>query len=187
MKTFVALLRGINVGGHNRLPMTTLKQILEKMDCREVQTYIQSGNVVFDSERQAGSLSRQIAAAIKDSCGFEPQVLVLERADFEQAAKDNPFPVKEPDAKTLHLGFLETTPDKPDLEGLKLLASSSERFRLIGKVFYLHAPDGIGRSKLAAKSEKLIGVAMTDRNWNTVGKIMSLLDSRIIRTPISSD
>lgn len=178
MKTFVALLRGINVGGHNRLPMATLRQILETLDCHEVQTYIQSGNVVFDSKRQASSLSKNMAAAIKESCGFEPQILVLEKTDFEQAARDNPFPVKDPDAKTLHMGFLETTPNSPDLEGLKLLASPSERFRLIGKVFYLHAPDGIGRSKLAAKSEKLIGVPMTDRNWNTVGKILSMLDSR---------
>jgi len=178
MKTFVALLRGINVGGHHLLPMKTLKQLLEKLGCHEVQTYIQSGNVVFDSLREGSSLSKQIAAAIKDECGFEPRVLVLEKPEFEQAARDNPFPVDESEAKTLHLGFLDAIPANPDLDGLKALASPNERFRLVGKVFYLHAPDGIGRSKLAAKGEKLIGIPMTDRNWNTVAKIRSMLDSR---------
>lgn len=177
MGTYVALLRGINVGGRNTLPMKELRALLADLGCRDVKTYIQSGNVVFRSARKdAAKLSNGIAREIKSRRGFEPHVLVFAATDFAQAVDMNPFPDAASDPKSLHLGFLDTMPGSPDLEKLGSLKSESERCQLRGRVFYLHAPDGVARSKLAANAEKSLGVSMTDRNWRTVGRIMAMLE-----------
>src|SRR3954471_11073039 len=169
MKICVALLRGINVGGKNSLPMKELAGLLGDRGAQKVKTYIQSGNVVFAWKgKDTAGLSKQITAAIKDGRGFEPHVLILGLADFEKAIQQNPFPEAEEHPQTLHAGFLAAVPTHPDLKTLETLRIASERFRLIGSVFYLHAPEGVGRSKLAARAEKLLGVPMTDRNWRTV-------------------
>jgi uncharacterized protein (DUF1697 family) len=178
MNRYTALIRGINVGGKNLLPMKDLTEILESIGCRRVKSYIQSGNVVFDSAFKAARLTEEIADGISARRGFKPHVLVLEKSEFEMAIANNPFMVGEPDYKALHLGFLDSIPPNPDLQRLESLKAPSERFELIGRVFYLHAPDGIGRSKLAANSEKALGVPMTDRNWKTVLKIMSMLEDQ---------
>ena len=171
MKTYIALFRGINVGGNNMLPMKELVAVLEDLGAQSVRTYIQSGNAVFRSrEKDASRLSNEIRAAIKRRRGFEPHVLLLGLEDLERAIEKNPFPEAESDPKTLHAGFLASVPKNPDLTTLERLRQDDERFDLVGKVFYLHAPKGIGRSKLAARAEKLLGVAMTDRNWRTVRK-----------------
>ncbi len=176
MKSYVALIRGINVGGRNSLPMKELVAVLQDIGCSNVETYIQSGNVVFQSNSAAERLTEEIATGIFRHRGFRPHVLVLEQAEFERAIDNNPFPEGESDPKALHLGFLDSVPSNPDLQGLQAVRAPSERFELIGRVFYLFAPDGVGRSKLAAKSEKALGVPMTDRNWKTVGRIMSMLE-----------
>jgi uncharacterized protein (DUF1697 family) len=170
MKICIALLRGINVGGKNLLPMKELVAMLGDLGAQKVKTYIQSGNVVFAwKDKDTSKLSHQITAEIKRRLGFDPHVLLLELEDLEKVIKQNPFPAEaETDPKALHAGFLAAAPERADLKALESLKSDSERFRLVGKVFYLHAPDGMGRSKLAAKSEKLLGVPMTDRNWRTV-------------------
>jgi uncharacterized protein (DUF1697 family) len=175
MNTFVALLRGINVGGRNSLPMKDLVVILEGIGARNVKTYAQSGNAVFQSaEEDLSQLSKKLTAEIKKHRGFEPHVLILRLDAIEEAMAHNPFPEAEAEPSSLHLGFLAAVPKNPDLGKLDSLKKESERFRLIGSVFYLHAPEGVGRSKLAAGSEKLLGVPMTDRNWRTVCKIREL-------------
>ena len=175
MKTYIALFRGINVGGKNTLPMRELVAVLEDLGARNVKTYIQSGNAVFVSlGKEASQLSNAISREIKKRRGFEPNVLLLELEDIERAIRKNPFPEAATDSKALHAGFLASTPEKPDLGTLESLKSDSERFHLIDRVFYLHAPEGIGRSKLAANAEKLLGVPMTDRNWRTVCKIREM-------------
>ncbi|MCH9650063.1 MAG: DUF1697 domain-containing protein [Deltaproteobacteria bacterium] len=176
MNTYIALLRGINVGGKNLLPMKELVAIFEKLAARKVKTYIQSGNVVFQSEQELSQFSTRLAAGIKKSYGFEPQVLVLGLDAIENAMTANPYPEAEEDPKSLHLGFLASEPQNPDLEKLDSLRKESERFHLSEQVFYLHAPEGIGRSKLAARAEKLLGVPMTSRNWRTVCKIKEMAD-----------
>lgn len=170
MKICIALLRGINVGGKNLLPMKELVAMLGDLGAREVKTYIQSGNAVFVwKDKDTSQLSNRIRAEIKRRRGFDPHVLLLELEDLEKVIQQNPFPAEaEADPKALHAGFLAAAPERPDLKTLESLKSDSERFRLIGRVFYLHAPDGVGRSKLAAKAERLLGVPMTDRNWRTV-------------------
>ena len=175
MKTYIAFFRGINVGGKNMLPMKDLVAILEGLGLQDVTTYIQSGNAVFRSKKVSVSvLSRNVSAAVKKSRGFEPGVQLLEVDELARAVASNPFPEAEPDPKTLHLGFLAEAPKKPNLKALESLRAQRESFVLKNNVFYLYAPDGIGRSKLAAKAESLIGVSMTARNWRTVSKTLAM-------------
>jgi uncharacterized protein (DUF1697 family) len=174
MKTFIALFRGINVGGKNSLPMKELVSLLEGLGCQSIRTYIHSGNAVFESkEKDASRLSNKIRVEIKKRHGFEPYVLLLGLEEMEKAVAENPFPETEP--KSLHIGFLTSAPANPDLKALEGLKKKSERFFLKDKVFYLYAPEGVGRSKLAASAEKLLGVSMTDRNWRTVCKIRDIV------------
>jgi uncharacterized protein (DUF1697 family) len=170
MKSYIALLRGINVGGKNLLPMKELVALLGDLGAQKVKTYIQSGNAVFVWKgKDSSKLASQITADIKKRRGFDPHVLLLELEDFEDVIQRNPFAAEaQTDPRALHAGFLAAAPKSPDLKTLESLKSDNERFRLIGKAFYLHAPEGVGRSKLAAKSERLLGVPMTDRNWRTV-------------------
>ncbi|CAN5886485.1 DUF1697 domain-containing protein [soil metagenome] len=168
MRTWVALFRGINVGGNNILPMKDLVATLENVGCQDVATYIQSGNAVFRSEEtDASLLSDRIRAAIKESHGFEPRVLVLGSEELEVAVRSNPFPEAESEPKSLHVYFLASSPERPDLDALDVIKGDQERFVLGDGVFYLHAPDGVGRSKLGANAEKLLGVSATARNWRT--------------------
>ncbi len=177
MNTYILLLRGINVGGRNSLPMRELVDLLEALECRNVKTYIQSGNVVFQTGKDAPNLTKQISTGVKKRCGFEPHALLLHFQEFEGAIAANPFREAESDPKGLHFGFLASVPSNPDLRKLDALKANSERFQLIDKVFYLYAPDGVGRSKLAASSERLLGVTMTDRNWRTVCKIRDMAEA----------
>jgi uncharacterized protein (DUF1697 family) len=175
MKTYIALFRGINVGGRHILPMKELVALLEGLGCRNVKTYIQSGNAVFESKvNNTSQISKQISAEIKKSRGFEPHVLLLRLEELEKAIASNPFSEGEKDPKALHVGFLISTPKTPDLKTLEGLKANREEFKLLDNIFYLYAPEGIGRSKLAASSEKLLGVPLTDRNWGTVRKIMEM-------------
>jgi len=175
MNSYIALFRGINVGGRNRLPMRELVEVLEELGLQDVKTYIQSGNVIFRSEdTNVSELSERMSCAINKSHGFAPQVLLLGLDELEWAIASNPYPAAESEPKTLHLYFLASEPEHPNLEDLESVKASSERFTLKGRVFYLHAPDGIGRSKLAAKVEKSLGVAVTARNWRSVTKIMAM-------------
>ena len=173
MNTFIALLRGINVGGRNILPMSELVGILEAMNFESVQTYIQSGNVAFRTKKKIPEkISREISEAILEKKAFKPKVMVLSSEQLQDAMKGNPFP--QDNGKVLHFYFLESKPLKPNIEQLELLKSSSEEFKLFDRIFYLYAPDGIGRSKLAAAVEKMLGVQATARNWNTVSKLVSV-------------
>ena len=175
MTTSIALFRGINVGGSNLLPMKALKALLEKNGCVDVQTYIQSGNVIFRSaSSDAARLEKQLTAVVSKSHGFEPRVLVLTRAELERAAAGNPFPEAGENPKSVHLFFLAERPKNADLKPLDALKTKTERFALKGKVLYLHTPDGFGSSKLAQRAERLLGVEATARNWRTVTTILEM-------------
>ncbi|MCA9919167.1 MAG: DUF1697 domain-containing protein [Anaerolineales bacterium] len=175
MSTIIALLRGINVGGHNKLPMKELKAVLATLGLANVQTYIQSGNVVFQSDRtDLAALAEEIGAAIERSHGFAPQIMLLRLADLATAVSQTPYPATDEQHKTLHFYFLESAPPDPDLASLEALKSATEQFALKDAVFYLYAPDGIGRSKLAAKVERALGVAATARNWRTVSTLLEM-------------
>lgn len=128
----------------------------------------------------------KIRETIKKSHGFEPQVLLLTPEEIESAIESNPFPEAESEPKTLHLHFLASMPKNPDLGALESIKGDHERFALKDGVVYLHAPDGIGRSKLAANAEKLLGVAVTSRNWRTVCKVIRLNPSPPAFSSLSS-
>ena len=176
MTTLIALLRGINIGGNHPLPMKDLSALLEGMGMRDVRTYIQSGNVVFRCDlKNKAALAAKIGSAIEAQHGFAPQVLLLDAAELRKAIADNPYAEAEADPKSLSLLFLAEVPQHPDLKSMEAIKTASERFKLVGKVFYLHAPEGFGRSKLAARAEKLLGVAASGRNWNTVCKLAEMV------------
>ena len=175
MTIWIAFFRGINVGGRNILPMKALQALLGELGCTDVATYIQSGNVVFRHDGgQANALSQTISEAVLSRFHFSPQVLLLPVSDLKNALAANPYPAAEEQPKSLHLYFLSAAATGADLDGLHKLKSAGEEFELIGQVFYLHAPDGIGRSKLAARVEKLLGVPATARNWRTSKKMLEI-------------
>jgi uncharacterized protein (DUF1697 family) len=167
---YVALLRGINVGGKHKLPMKPLVRLMEQNGFAGVKSYIQSGNIVFHRSSRPAEM---LGTLIEKEFGFRPGVFLLTAAELEQAVIANPYAPKE--GKHLHLFFCDPTPERIDTGYLDALKAPTEEFRLVGKIFYLHAPDGIGRSKLAAKMDKAIpGVNMTARNLNTVTKLIEL-------------
>ena len=177
MKTYIALLRGINVVGKGLLPMKELVAILESLGSQNVKTYIQSGNAVFRHKAgpaETPRLVRKISDAILASRAFAPHVLLLDVKGLSKAAAANPFPGAQVEPKSLHLFFLDSAPSKAKLKSLAALQSANEHCELRGSVFYLHAPDGIGRSKLAANVERRLGVTATSRNWRTVCKLLEI-------------
>jgi len=176
MTRWIALLRGINVGGKNILPMAELRNDLESLKLENVRTYIQSGNVIFDSKtKTATSLTEQIGGRIEKQHGFRPHLLIFDRKTLQAAIKSNPFPKAVADPKTLHFFFLDEPATDPDIEALDSAKTPTENYKLTDRVFYLHAPDGIGRSKLAANAERYLGVVTTARNYRTVDKLFSMV------------
>ena len=173
---WVVLLRGVNVGGRGRLPMKELRGKLESSPFSDrVATYIQSGNLLMESKlTERSQLCLAIAEMIQENFGFTPSVQALSRQRLTEIAEGNPYPDAEKEPKTLHLYFLSSVPENPKLESLEAKRIPSESFQLQDDVLYLHAPDGIGRSKLAAAVEKAVGVSVTARNWNTVSKLLSM-------------
>lgn len=175
MATAIAFIRGINVGGRTKLPMKDLVGILERIGIHGAVTYIQSGNVAFRcSKVQPAELARRISSAIQDDCGFQPAVIVMSIQEVEHAVANNPYPEGQKDPKSLHLFFLGEVPASPDLDALKALAAPSERFTLHRRIFFLHAPEGIAQSRLAANVEKHLGTTTTARNWRTVTRTLQM-------------
>ena len=174
--TYVVLLRGINVGGRGVLPMRELTVLLEELGFESVRTYIQSGNVVVQTRVPLmDDAALRITRAIGVAKGFEPQVLVLSAAQWRDAITNNPYVTT--DGKALHFFFLASVPDTVNTGRLVSLKAVSESYTLINQVFYLHAPEGVGRSKLASAVEACMGVPVTARNWNTVKKLELLLSA----------
>jgi uncharacterized protein (DUF1697 family) len=170
METWIALLRGINVGGNHNVPMKELVKLLEANGFEQVKTYIQSGNVIFQS---AGKPADVIGHLIENKFGFKPAVFLLRLDDLKKAATNNPF--RSDDGKAVHFFFLAGDPTSVDFELLDSVKTASEDYRLIEKVFYLYAPEGIGRSRLVDKLGKAIpGVSMTARNLNTINKLIEM-------------
>ena len=172
MITYIVLLRGINVGGNNILPMKELVEILEGIGCTNIRTYIQSGNVVVESNKKKDQMCRDIKSEILKVKDIEIDPIVLSLGDFESAVRGNSFNTEN--GKLLHLFFLSGDSSSPELSVLEKYKSASEEYELKGRVLYLYAPDGIGRSKFITKVQKAMGVPVTARNWNTVQKLISL-------------
>jgi uncharacterized protein (DUF1697 family) len=186
----VALLRGINLGGRNKIAMADLREVLAGLGHTEVATYVQSGNVVFtpDRARGTGQLAAGLERAITERLGVSPRVVVLTREELAAVVRDNPYP-DEANPKAVHAVFLTGDPG-PGLTGAVAAAQqraagagSRDTATLIGRTLYLHTPDGFGRSKLAellagqATAGKSGEVAGTARNWSTVTKLLAMCDA----------
>lgn len=168
MKTYIILFRGINVGGRNLLPMKELKTLLEDGGYENVQTYIQSGNVIL---RAKSNPLKTIASKVATKFGFSPEVLALEKPELDSIINANPYPSFE--GKTVHFYFCSKEP-KLNTQKLESYVACNEEFQLKANVFYLHAPDGIGRSKLVSNIGTCLGVSATGRNLNTVLRIKEM-------------
>jgi uncharacterized protein (DUF1697 family) len=176
MHTFVALLRGINVGGKTMLPMPQLRSMLAEMGLEDVTTYIQSGNVVFkSSSRDARSLATAIEERIADAFGLDTTVLLRTPAELTEIADGNPFQGRETDLTKLHVAFLSDRPTADAEAELDPNRSPPDEFSVRGREIYLHLPNGAGRSKLTIDYfEKRLGLRATARNWKTLTKLVAL-------------
>jgi uncharacterized protein (DUF1697 family) len=175
MKTWIALLRGINVGGHNRLPMKSLSQIFEFADCKSIKTYIQSGNVVFNARiKSVDKFGDAIGKAIETEHGFRPAIQLITAGALRTAIASNPYPHAASEPKSLHLSFLDGPPLKSQVRDAEHLLSDSESFAVIDSWLYLHAPDGVARSKFANGIDRAFRMNTTARNWRTVTKLAEL-------------
>lgn len=170
----IALLRGVNVGGTGRLPMAEFRALLDEIGLGPARTYLQSGNAVFRSAAAAAGIEARIAGAVAARFGFRPACFVLGLDALEAALAANPFPVPEPEEQTLHLFFLREDRAGGDAAPLAAGARRGERVAFGPGVLYLHAPEGIGRSELAQKVERLLGQPATARNLRSVRAIAAL-------------
>jgi uncharacterized protein (DUF1697 family) len=182
MPRYLALLRGINVGGRNKVAMADLRDVATALGHTAVVTYIQSGNMLFTSpETDVTSLADALEAEIADRLGVRPAVIVLSGVELAQVIKDNPFPA-ETNPKCLHAVFRR---DVVDSAGIGIVADAVERARqsgsrdeaaVVGRTLFLRTPDGLGRSELAAQlARSSVQSAGTARNWATVTKLMAIL------------
>ncbi len=177
MDTWITLLKGVNVGGNNKLPMADFRDMLADLGYRDVASYIQSGNGVFRADGTADNLSRAIIDGIEKTFGFRVDVFVMALRDLQNALDSNPFPQADADPKTLHLFFLADPAVDIDLTGMAEFATKGEEFKLIDGVFYFFTPNGFGKSVLAAKLGRFIKVSKTGRNLRSSQKIMELAQS----------
>jgi uncharacterized protein (DUF1697 family) len=183
MTRYVALLRGINVGGRNKVAMSDLRQVSESLGHTEVATYIQSGNLVFTSlDESANGLADALEAEIARSLGVSPAVVVLSRADLAQVIADNPFP-DESNPKALHAVFYrEPITDQAiaavaGAEQKAQAKGSRDEAAVAGCTLFMRTPDGLGRSELAAQlARSVTKTAGTARNWATVNRLLEMLD-----------
>jgi uncharacterized protein (DUF1697 family) len=171
--TLVALIRGVNVGGKKKVPMSELKSQLSSLGLEDVVTYVQSGNVVFRGPR--GDVASRIEKRIAETFGIDVRVLLRTPAELAKIAKDNPFLKRESDHLRLHVVFLDGKPTAKAVAQLDPGRSPPDEFRVRGREIYLHLPNGAGRSKLTIDYfERRLGVAATARNWKTVLKLVEL-------------
>jgi uncharacterized protein (DUF1697 family) len=169
VKKYIILFRGINVGGKNLLPMKELVPLLEKNSCEEVSSYIQSGNVILKS---ASDPTKAIKRIVLDNFGFSANIFTLNEDEFSIALTNTPYQTFE--GKFVHFYFCHHAIEL-NQEKMATYLSGSEAYFVKGNVFYLHAPEGIGRSKLVANIESCLGQPATGRNLNTVNKIATML------------
>ena len=176
MKTWIALLKGVNMVGRHKLPMKELVALLEGLGARDVKTYRGSGNAVLRHRGKiADRLAGRISAAVGKEYEFEPLVMLLETEQLARIITDNLFPEAEAEPGSLVVGFLTAVPEQPDWEAFEEVRRKSERFALHGDVFYFYAPEGFHLSKLGPWLKRsLRGVDGTGRTWSTVVKVMAM-------------
>jgi uncharacterized protein (DUF1697 family) len=193
MATHVALLRGINVGGRNKVPMADLREVVTSLGHTGVTTYIQTGNVFFTAAgTSTGELASSLESAITDAFGIWSSVVVLSRDELAKVLGDNPYP-DEANPKLVHVVFLSAALPRDLLDRIAAAQSaaaakgSRDTATAVGHALFLHTPDGFGTSELAQAVFRIItppakqknaGLAATARNWTTATKLLSLCDEK---------
>jgi len=177
-KRYVALLRGINLGGHNRVSMPDLRALFASLGAEDVETYVQSGNVIFKSADGPGKLTETIEKRIRRDLGLSVTVLLRTRAQLAKVLAGNPYANGGKASTKLHVTFLAAKPEIARVRELDPERAEPDEFQVVGQEIYLHCPNGYGRSKLTnAYFEKQLGVAATTRNWKTVTKLAELVSA----------
>jgi uncharacterized protein (DUF1697 family) len=180
MPAFVALLRAVNLGPHNRISMADLKAVAEGCGFSGARTLLQSGNLVFEAKAKASAaLEKVLEGALAKELGLKTPVVVRSAAEWRAALDENPFPNEaKSDPSHLVVMSLKAKCDKTALTELSRAIVGREQVKMSGQQLYFVYPDGIGESKLtAALIEKKIGVVGTARNWNTAHKILAALEA----------
>lgn len=180
MTIYIALLRGINVGGHNKIKMADLRRTLETMGLSRVQTYIQSGNVLFESNESEEPLRKQIEHKIEEDFGFPVTVVLRTAVELMWIAENCPFSEEaiseakvSSEGESLYVALLLEAPSQEGIERLSAYRSESEEYRIEGREVYLLFRQSIRNSKLANNLEKL-NVPATVRNWKTINKLVTM-------------
>ncbi|QRN94808.1 DUF1697 domain-containing protein [Archangium violaceum] len=178
MARYIALLRGINVGGNKKVPMARLRELLEGLGYTDVATLLQSGNAVFTSkEKNPAQVVKRIEAAIAKEFGFEVSVVVRTRDELAAVIKVNPLPGAEEAPSQFLVTFLSDVPEPKRIKEIDPAAYLPDEFRVVGREIYAWFPKGIRDSKLATVlGSARLGVIPTARNWNTVTKLLELAD-----------
>ena len=173
---YVALLRGINVGGKNRLAMTDLTAAFAEAGCADARTYIQSGNVVFRAPpRAAQRVPSVVAELVAERHGVTSPVIVRSAAELAEAVARNPFLRAGADPTTLHVAFLADTPTPTQVAALDPARSPGDSFEVRGREVYLHFPNGVAATKLTnAYLDSKLATVSTVRNWRTVLKLLEM-------------
>jgi uncharacterized protein (DUF1697 family) len=173
MTGYVALLRGINVGGHRKVPMAALRETAEALGLRNVRTYVASGNLVFETDKTADSLEAALEKAIEKRFGFAVDVVVRSAAQWAALAKANPLRQEsEKEPGFVHMSVGRRVPTEADIAALAAKAGTNERVLSAGGAIWIWFGDGAGRSKIG--SGKSTGI-WTARNWRTVQTILEML------------
>jgi uncharacterized protein (DUF1697 family) len=175
LRTEIALLRGINIGQHQRVSMPALRVLFEALDAEDVQTYVQSGNVVFKTRIPEAELGSTITHRIRDDLGLGVVVVLRTPAALRKVIKANPFLKTGADVAKLHVTFLADSPDGARVRGLPDASGGPDEFEVRGREVYVHCPGGYGTTKWNNMFfEKKLGVPATTRNWKTVTALAAL-------------
>ena len=184
MPVYVALLRAVNVGGTGKLPMADFRTLLEKLKCKRVETYIQSGNAVFEAACSAEKIAADIAAGLEKLLGAPAGVIVRTTEQMKRTIGHNPFAAEAAlNGALVHAAFLAGPAGKDAASSLEAIVAKyparRDRYVLDGDAIYFHFPDGAGETKFSGRTlDKALGVAATARNWNTVLKLYEMAKSR---------
>jgi uncharacterized protein (DUF1697 family) len=177
METIISILRGINVGGQNKIPMVELKALYEKAGFKNVTTYIQSGNVVFSAEKkELNSLPDKIQQIIFKKYGFNVPVIVRTVDEMESVVKSNPMlKIKGIDIEKLHVTFLSAYPSEQALEKIKTYDYRPDEFIIVEREIFIYCPNGYGNTKISNTFfENKLKVTATTRNWRTVNELLKM-------------
>ncbi|PLP61089.1 hypothetical protein CYK37_01990 [Mesorhizobium loti] len=179
MSGFVALFSGINVGGNRIVKMAELRAFFEELGFTDVASYVQSGNVVFCSAKgDATTLTQMLEQAFQQRWGFHSRIMVRDAAWFAQLVAGNPYPEVVEDPTKLHAMALEREPSSEEAGRLAEKCTGPERFEVKGDVLYLHAPDGLGKSKFAEILPRTLKVPGTTRNWRSILALAEMIGQR---------